>query len=148
MDALLFVVILLFLILCIGFKEGYYSDTYTNAAVTSMTTIVGKLNTLQSNLKQVTLQDLTLDAQSKLNPLLHPPDETKYSSGIVEEVHKLSNRIARYQDDLLQLTDAIHGANDIPVRFKDGDVPLSDAIDRLLKEAKDITTQLNQIPDS
>lgn len=148
MDALLFVAILLFLLLSIGFKEGYYSDTYTNATATSMTTLVGKLNTLQSNLKQVTMQDLTLDAQSKLNPLLHPPDETSYSSGLVGQVHNLSNRISRYQDRLLVLKNTIQDAKNIPVRFKEGDIPLSEAIQTLVNEANDILTQLNQISDS
>lgn len=148
MNTLLFAVILLFFILCIGFKEGYYSDTYTNATATSMTTLVGKLNTLKSTLKQLTTQDLTLDAQSKLNPLLHPPDETKYSSGIVSQATSISNRISNYQDRLLVLKNTIQDATDIPVHFKEGDLPLSTAIDSLIDEANAILTQLNQIPDS
>ena len=148
MNVLLFAVILLFFVLCIGFKEGYYSDTHTNAAATAMTTIIGKLNTLNSNLKQVTTQELNLDAQSKLNPLLHPTDEAKYNSGIVSQANSISNRISIYQDRLLVLKTTIQDLKDLPVHFKEGDLPLSDAMDSLIDEANAILTQLNQIPDS
>ena len=148
MNALLLAVILLFFILCIRFKEGYYSDTSTNATATSMTTFIGKLNTLKTNLKQVNTQDLSLDAQSKLNPLLHPSDETKYSSGIVSQAQTISKRISNYQDRLILLKTTIQDATEMPVHFKEGDLPLSDAIDSLIDEANSIFTQLNQIPDS
>jgi hypothetical protein len=151
MNALLFTVILLFLILCIGFKEGYYSDTYTNAAATSMSTLVAKLNTVQNTLEKLVKDDaqtLNLDAQSMLNPLLHPPDETKYSLGIVEQAYQISNRISVYQDRLLVLKNTIHEVNDIPIHFKEGDMTLSQAIQTLKEEANSILTQLNQISDS
>jgi len=148
MNALLLAVILLFFILCIRFKEGYYSDSYTNATSNSMTTFVGKLNTLKSTLTQLTTQDLNLDAQSKINPLLNPPTEKLYGLGIVEHAHSISKRISIYQDRLLLLKNTIKNAADLPVHFKEGDVPLSVAIDSLIDEADDILTQLNQIPDS
>lgn len=148
MDYLLLFVIVLFVFLSFGFKEGYYSDTNTSAAATSMNSLITKLNTLQATLVKLTTQDLSLDAQSKLNPLLHPDTDSTYASGIVEHARNLSDRISDYQDNLTILHSSIDGINNIQLDFKDGTYNLSDAITKLLVDAKDITKQLNQIPDS
>ena len=148
MDYLLFFVIILFVFLCFGYKEGYYSDTNTSAASTSMNTLITKLNALQINLNDINNQDISLDAQSKLNPLLHPPSDIVYASGVVEHAHTISDSISNYQDNLIALKTSIDGIQNIQVNFKEGTFNLNDAITKLLIDAKDITKQLNQIPDS
>jgi hypothetical protein len=148
MDYLLLFAIVLFVFLSFGFKEGYYSDTNTSAAATSMNTLTVKLNTLQSTLVNLTTHDLSLDAQAKLNPLLHPDTDSTYASGVVQHAQNLSNRISDYQNNLIILQSSIDGINNIQVNFKDGNLNLSDAITKMVVDAKDITKQLNQIPDS
>jgi hypothetical protein len=149
MDYLLLIVILLFLILFFSFgKEGYYSDNNTSAAASAMNVLVGKLNTLQTNMNTFLNQDLSLDAQSKLNPLLNPSEDSKYTSGVVEQAHHLSDVLSNYQDDMVQLTHTMGQIKDMPVTLKEGTLPLSDAITKLTKDAKTIVNQLNQIPDS
>ena len=149
MDYLLLIVILLFLILFFSFgKEGYYSDSNTSAAATAVNGFVGKLNTLKTNMNTFLNQDLSLDAQSKLNPLLNPPEDSKYTSGVVAQAHRLSDILSNYQDDMIQLSNTMGQIKDMPVALKEGTLPLSDAITKLTKDAKKIVNELNQIPDS
>jgi len=148
MDYLLLFVILLFIVLSFGFKEGYYSDTNTASASSSMNAIVGKLNTLQVNLNKIYSQDLTLDAQSKLSPLLNPPDDKLYTSGVVTQAHRFSDLLSDYQDNLVQFTNTLEKIKDTPILLKEGTFSLSDALVKLTKDAKDIANELNQIPDS
>ncbi len=154
MDYLLLIVILLFLILCFGYKEGYYSDNNTSAAASAMTMHVNKLNTLQRNMNTFLNQDLSLDAQSKLNPLLNPPEDSKYTSGVVAQAHQLSNDLSIYQDNIFQLENTLGQIKNMPVTLKDETTlsekpyPLSDAISKLIADAKNLVIELNQIPDS
>jgi len=160
MDYLLIVVIVLFIFLSFGFKEGYYSDINTSAASSAMTVHIDKLNTLQGNLTTLNTQDITVDANSKLNPLLHPVEDSKYSAGLLQQAFLLSDRISKYQDNLIQLTEAIPKTKMIMVTFKEyvsplsketvktTTLPLPDAIEKLIKDAQNITKELNQIPDS
>lgn len=155
------IVLLLFLsfFLYFGVKEGYYSDINTSAAASSMTILIDNLNTLHGNLTTLTTQQLSLDANSKLNPLLHPVEDSKYSIGILQQAHLLSERISHYQDNLLELSRAIPKVNNIMVTFneytplsreppKTFSLPLPDAIEKLITDAQNITKELNQIPDS
>jgi hypothetical protein len=148
MDYLLLIVILLFLILFFSFGKEGYSDNNTSAAATSVNMLVGKLNRLKTNMNTFVNQDLTLDAQSKLNPLLNPPEDHKYTSGVVAQAHRFSDILSNYQDDLIQLSYTIGQIKDMPVALKEGTLSLSDAITKLTNDGKTIVNQLNQIPDS
>ncbi len=150
MSVLLALVILLFLILYVsfGYKEGYYSDTNTSAAAASMKTIADSLTTLDSTLTTLLNQDLTVDAQSKMTPLLNPSDDKLYSSGIVQQSHRLSDLLSDYQDDIIQLKHSLDTIKDIPVSLKEGSLPLSVAIATLKKNATNLMNELNTIPDS
>lgn len=155
MDYLLLIAILLFLILFFSFgKEGYYSDNNTSAAATSVNMLVGKLNRLTANMNTFVNQDLTLDAQSKLNPLLNPPEDKKYTSGVVAQAHRLSDELSNYQDNIFQLAKTLGQIKDMPVTLKQEStslpvqIKLSDAIKQLISDGNNLVKELNQIPDS
>jgi hypothetical protein len=148
MNYLLPIAILLLIILSFGFKEGYYSDMHTSAASTSMTTLISKLTIIKDDMTKVSAYDLTLDAQSKLTPLLTPNSESTFNNTIIEQATRFSNRISEYQDDLIKLSNALQKVEKMPVELKEGTFPLSVAIQKLLTEAQTINKELNQIPDS
>jgi len=106
------------------------------------------LNTLQRNMNTFLNQDLSLDAQSKLNPLLNPPEDSKYTSGVVAQAHQLSDVLSNYQDNMFQLENTLGQIKNMPVTLDGNPISLSDAIMKLTTDAKSIVIELNQIPDS
>jgi len=176
MDYILFGAIVLLCLLCIGFKEGYYSDSNITTSIASMGTLIHKLNSLTDSIKNIEEYDLTFDAQSKLSPILQPKKMADYKPGVIQQVHIHSERMSLHQDNLINLLEGLHKVKETPVYLKekdksadtdtstnswanttpDSNVPnyisvkytLNDAIDKLLKESQSISNELNKIPDS
>ena len=142
-------IVLFVLILFISVnKEGYFSDANISATIISINMHITQLNTLKSDLNKVSNIDLPLDAQAKLNPLVHPKRSTDYTPMVMQQASLYSNRISEHQNNIKKLMEVLFTVKNIQVTLNDGTYGLNVAIDKLIEDAKTIATQLNQIPDS
>ncbi len=144
MNIYLLCAVFLLLLLSFSYKEGF-QDGNISGALTSMSIFNTKLTKLQTTVGEFNKMDLNLDAQSKLEPLLHPNTDTTYASTVVQQVELINDRMTDYQHDIIALTHAIQGIQFIPVQFKDSTMTLNDAITKMFTDSSNITKQLNQI---
>jgi uncharacterized protein YqgV (UPF0045/DUF77 family) len=172
MDYLLLGAVLLFFLLFFRIKEGYYSDANINASVNSMNTLIGKLNTLKSSLKEIEEYTFSFDAQSKLSPILQIKNVKDYNIKLIQQIKMKNEVLSNHQDNLMQLQESLKNIQKGTVQLKERTLTqpsfsmnsseyqepkveynsvmytLKDALDKMLKDSQTITTELNQIPDS
>jgi hypothetical protein len=141
--------IALFLLLFIYVnREGYFSDANISATTISINQHITELNTLKTDLTKVTNIDLPLDAQARLNPIVNPKKSTDYTPMVMQQANIHSKRISEHQNNIKKLTEVLFTLKNTKVTLNDGTYGLSVAIDKLIEDAKSISTDLNQIPDS
>ncbi len=149
MNYILLCSIVLFLLLLISVnREGYFSDSNISATTIAMNLHITNLNTLKTDLDNVTNNKLPLDAQAKLNPLVNPKRATDYTPIVTQQVNLYSKRISDHQNNLKKLTDVLFTIKNIQVTLSDGTYELNVAIDKVIEEANKISTDLNLIPES
>jgi len=156
MDYLLLGAVLLFCLLFFRMKEGYYSDANINASVNSMNTLIAKLNSLKSSLKEIEEYTFSFDAQSKLSPILQIKNVKDYNIKLIQQVKTKNEILSNHQNNIMNLQDSLQNIQKGMVSLNEFNVSqgntvmytLKDAIDKMLKDSQNIATELNQIPDS
>lgn len=157
MNLYLGIAILLFLLLFITPKEGFYSDMNITGASDSLKSINKKLDTLQKSLNGITTSELTaMDAISSLNKTLNSKDKDMYTSGVISSVQTIKEDLDRYQSNVILLKESLISLPNSYIVYqydetdktKKNSVSLSNAIENLIQQANKLSSRLNQIPDS
>jgi len=157
MNLYLGIAILLFLLLFITPKEGFYSDMNITGASDSLKSINKKLDTLQKSLNGISTSELTaMDAISSLNKTLNSKDKAMYTSGVIASVEGIKVDLDRYQSNVILLKESLISLPnsyivyqyDETEKTKKNSVSLSNAIENLIQQANKLSSRLNQIPDS
>jgi len=157
MDYLLVGSILLFFLLFIGMREGYYSDANINASVISMNTLIKKIQELQSSLKDIEEYTFSFDAQSKLSPILQIKKVDDYNPKLIQQVKMKTEILSNHQNNLMNLQASLKNIQKGTVQLNElgmsqtsnpVEYTLKNALEKMLNDSKTIATELNQIPDS
>jgi hypothetical protein len=135
---LLLIVSLLIILLCFTPKEGFYSDTDTYSALSSIQKLKTKTEKIKTSIESISKVDLgTSEIIANLRPILDTNKDTLFKNGVVTYVKDVSDKLSNLQKDSVhieRLLDSLKEYNTVLITYMDN-----------LDSIKDL---LNKIPDS
>ena len=134
-------------------REGYYIDSNTTAAISSLKSITPTLSSLQTTLQG--LEAVSLDAADtirSLNSILGSSDSGLDTTGVITTIRKQKNEVNVFQDNLMATSTALKQIKEIKATIRIGQesktVTLAEVIPLLQTQINELTDQLRKIPDS
>ncbi len=153
MKLLLACVVLLVFVILFRVREGYYSDSNTASAISSLQNVSPTLSDLTNTLQRLEAIKLDVaDTLRNLNSVLGSSDSELDTNGVISNVRRIKAGVNIFQDNLMAMTTALKEIKNIKVNISDGrgvgSIPLGDAIPLLQTQIDVLSDKLRRIPDT